>query len=108
MRFACNGECPKNRFCTTADGEAGLNYLCAGYKAFFRRVDAPMRTMAHLLRTNQPAAAIAEVIAAAPRNAPCPAGAHARPRSAIRADADPCAGGTALATRAFLQASAVG
>lgn len=74
VRFACNGECPKNRFCTTADGEAGLNYLCAGYKAFFRRVDAPMRTMAHLLRTNQPAAAIAEVIAAAPRNAPCPCG----------------------------------
>ena len=72
--YACNGECPKNRFTRTADGEAGLNYLCAGYKAFFRRVDAPMRLMAGLLRENKPAAAITEIIAAAPRNAPCPCG----------------------------------
>ena len=50
VRFACHGECPKNRFIATPDGEPGLNYLCAGYKAFFTHIDRPMRMMADLLR----------------------------------------------------------
>jgi uncharacterized protein len=50
VRFACNGGCPKNRFLETPDGEAGLNYLCAGYKAFFTHIDRPMGLMAHLLK----------------------------------------------------------
>lgn len=56
VRFACNGECPRNRFIHTPDGEAGLNYLCAGYKAFFQHIDRPMKRMAVLLREGKDAA----------------------------------------------------
>ena len=59
--FACYGECPKNRFIKTPDGEDGLNYLCAGYKHFFRHVDRPMRIMASLLRQGRPVPEVMDV-----------------------------------------------
>ncbi len=55
VRFACNGGCPKDRFTTTPDGEPGLHYLCQGYQAFFRHVDAPMRVMAAEVRAGRDA-----------------------------------------------------
>ena len=89
VRFACHGECPKNRFLTTPDGEAspggevGLNYLCAGFKHFFHHVDFPMKIMAGLIRRNRPAAEVMQILAAEEaklqtalsqtgRNDPCP------------------------------------
>jgi uncharacterized protein len=81
--FACKGECPKNRFLSTSEGEPGLNYLCAGYKAFFRHIDRPLKLMAQLMRQGQPAAQVMQILAAAEmsaatagdrvgRNNPCP------------------------------------
>ena len=56
VRFACHGECPKNRFATTPDGEPGLNYLCQGYTRFFTHIDPFMRVMADQVRGGRPAA----------------------------------------------------
>lgn len=63
VRFACHGGCPKNRFRRTPAGEEGLNYLCAGYMAFFRHIDEPMRIMAELLAQGQPPARVRNVLA---------------------------------------------
>jgi uncharacterized protein len=60
--FACKGECPKNRFIKTPAGELGLNYLCAGYKAFFQRVDEPMKIMAILMQDGRPASEIMKIL----------------------------------------------
>lgn len=54
--FACNGECPKNRFLHTASGEPGLNYLCKGYKKYFRHVAPYMDFMKKELLAQRPPA----------------------------------------------------
>ncbi len=52
----CHGECPKNRIAKTADGEPGLNYLCAGFKAFFKHALPYMEFMANELHHKRPPA----------------------------------------------------
>ncbi|MBX3061081.1 MAG: anaerobic sulfatase maturase [Anaerolineae bacterium] len=85
VRFACNGGCPRNRFIHTPDGEAGLNYLCAGYKLFFNHTNRAMQLMAELLRQGRYADEIMQLdapegapevkpVTAVGRNEPCPCG----------------------------------
>jgi uncharacterized protein len=91
VRFACHGECPKNRFILTPDCEPGLNYLCAGFKEFFHHVDFPMKLMAGLIRRGREAREVMPILDRAftgvERNAPCPCGSgrkfkqcHGRPQ----------------------------
>jgi uncharacterized protein len=99
VRFACHGECPRNRFILTPDGEPGLNYLCAGYKAFFQHVDRPIRIMAELLRRNRAPSEIVGILAAEERERQA---AFAR---AGRNDSCPCGSGRKY-KRCHLQAPA--
>lgn len=52
--FACNGECPKHRFDTTEDGEAGLSSLCRGYRMFYSHAAPYMDYMRDLLLRDLP------------------------------------------------------
>lgn len=61
--FACRGECPKNRIAKTSDGESGLNYLCEGYKNFFRHITPFMNFMKAELEAHRPPATIMKVLA---------------------------------------------
>jgi uncharacterized protein len=81
VRNLCNGACPKDRFLLTSDGQAGLNYLCAGYKRFFTHCRPFVAELANLRRrplTGQPPQQAPDIIVGARtntgRNAPCPCG----------------------------------
>jgi uncharacterized protein len=84
VRYACHGECPKHRFILTADGKPGLNYLCQGYKTFFKHVEPYMDFMARELKNKRPPANVMNWIrnkenqvikpVVPERNAPCPCG----------------------------------
>ena len=69
----------------TPDGEPGLNYLCEGYKAFFKHVAPQMEFMAKELAAGRPPANVMVAVARqdaefqrklakARWNDPCPCG----------------------------------
>lgn len=84
VRYACHGECPKHRIINTPDGKPGLNYLCEGYKMFFKHVEPYMEFMAKELNFKRPPANVMQWIrnkenqviqpAAPNRNDPCRCG----------------------------------
>jgi uncharacterized protein len=53
VRDMCNGECPKNRFGRTAEGEGGMNVLCAGYRRFFNHCRPFVDAVAEAWRTQK-------------------------------------------------------
>lgn len=53
VRWACHGGCPKDRFATSVDGEAGHNYLCSGYADFFTHATPTIEQMARLLQAGR-------------------------------------------------------
>lgn len=52
----CNGECPRNRFAVSSDGQPGMNYLCEGYRMFFSHVAPYMDFMCAELAAGRPPA----------------------------------------------------
>lgn len=61
-KFACWGECPKNRIIESKDGEPGLNYLCEGYYKFFDHIAPYMDFMKNELDNKRAPANIMEAI----------------------------------------------
>lgn len=82
FRPVCHGGCPKHRFAVSPGGHPGHNYLCAGYKHFFKHITPYMNVWQQLQENGYPPSAIAQWLAseaqqaptAAKRNDPCPCG----------------------------------
>lgn len=78
----CNGGCPKDRIIKAPDGVNTLNYLCAGYKAFFSHFRPYAQRLAILRAAGHPPAQLMEILEKerakdrprVGRNDPCPCG----------------------------------
>lgn len=82
FRPVCHGGCPKHRFAVSPNGHPGHNYLCAGYKHFFKHITPYMNVWQQLLESGYPPSSIMQwlaneepqAVAAVRRNDPCPCG----------------------------------
>lgn len=82
FRFVCHGGCPKHRFAVSPGGNPGHNYLCAGYKHFFKHISPAMGLMRFLLENGEPVGKIMPMLAKSKphahsstgRNSLCPCG----------------------------------
>jgi len=81
VRDMCHGGCPKDRILQTPDGEAGRNYLCAGYKRFFTHCQPFVAELSALWRRQSLERQIplaspknTQTIPKTGRNDPCPCG----------------------------------
>jgi uncharacterized protein len=84
IRYACHGECPKHRFLLSPEGQGGLNYLCKGYKMFFKHAEPFMEFMAKELKSKRAPANVMNWVRnrenqavrkpLPERNDPCPCG----------------------------------
>ncbi|MDV7024153.1 anaerobic sulfatase maturase [Atlantibacter subterranea] len=63
FRFVCHGGCPKHRFTLSPSGHPGHNYLCAGYKHFFKHISREMTLLRTLLSQGYPWDAIMFLLA---------------------------------------------
>jgi uncharacterized protein len=76
----CHGGCPKNRILNTPDGKPGLNYLCAGYKQFFKHFQPFLKELSSLWQLQSTGEETVEapkvplVSVKVGRNDPCPCG----------------------------------
>jgi uncharacterized protein len=61
--FACNGECPKNRFLLKNHERSGENYLCEGYRFFFQFAAPYLVFIKYLLENDKPASDIMQALA---------------------------------------------
>lgn len=61
--WGCNGECPRNRFVKTSEKGRNLNYLCEGYRMFFRHTLPAFDYMKHQLEMELPPAKIMTALA---------------------------------------------
>ncbi len=78
VRHYCNGGCPAHQFITIKNETFRHNYLCEGYRAYFRHMRPYLEAIAEALRLNLPASNYHRFLSGKKtivgRNDPCPCG----------------------------------